>query len=80
MCGSAARFRWFWLLSLGASPQKWAQPELYRWIAGTHVTRIPWDAVDHVSAMVHLKKSADVAGLFRGDQLAGRVLERIPGS
>ena len=53
---------------------------LYRWIAGTHVARIPWDAVDHVSAMVHLKKSADVAGLFRGEQLAGRVLERIPGS
>jgi hypothetical protein len=38
---------------------------VYRWIAGSRITRIPWSDVLCVSGMVHLRKTASELGLDR---------------
>jgi sporulation protein YlmC with PRC-barrel domain len=45
---------------------------IVRWIAGDHVSRVPWDAIDEIGSAAVLKVSGDVYGLHRGDDKAGR--------
>lgn len=42
--------------------------------------RVPWEEVDKIDAAVHLRKTAKELRLGRGDDRAGKWVERIPGS
>jgi hypothetical protein len=44
------------------------------------VVRIPWSAIDDITAVVKLNKTAKELGLGRGDDKARPLLDWIPGS
>ena len=49
-------------------------------LAGDAIVRVPWEAVEDVKSAVELKEKAQELGLGRGDDRAGRWIERLPGA
>ena len=49
-------------------------------ILGEDCVRVPWDAVRDIDEVISLKRRGEDLGLGRGDDSAGRVVRRIPGS
>jgi sporulation protein YlmC with PRC-barrel domain len=49
-------------------------------VLGANVIRVPWEAVDNVTAVVHLREPAPELGLGRGDDELRPLVERFPGS
>ena len=57
----------------------WAQG-LVKWIVGNRLTRVPWDAIVHVTSEITLEKDAAHYGLRVVVRKLERRLSRIPGS
>jgi sporulation protein YlmC with PRC-barrel domain len=53
----------------------WAFP-LLRWIAGEHISRVPWDAIEEIGSAAVLKVSADVFGLHHAEDRIRRLLPK----
>jgi hypothetical protein len=51
-----------------------------RWAGATRRTRIPFDAVDRIAEVIHLKSPATELGLGVADRRAARRLARVVGS
>jgi sporulation protein YlmC with PRC-barrel domain len=49
-------------------------------LLGQDVVRVPWDAVEDIAEVVHLKRPGEELGLGSGDRAAARIVSRIPGS
>jgi hypothetical protein len=49
-------------------------------VARGRLVRVPWQEVAGCDAGVHLRRTASEYGLGRGDDRAGRLVERIPGA
>jgi hypothetical protein len=49
-------------------------------LVNTETVAIPWEAVAEVGSDVRLRKPARELGLGRGDDVAARLVERVPGS
>jgi hypothetical protein len=45
---------------------------------GEEMTRVPWEEVEDITAVVNLKRPSDELGLGRGDDEAGKVVGRLP--
>ncbi len=51
---------------------------LVRRIAGSQCVRVPWSAVDHIAAVIHLNTRADALGLAAAETAAARLTPRFP--
>ena len=49
-------------------------------LLGEDLVRVPWDAVEDIAEVVHLKRRGEKLGLGAGDVAAARIVARIPGS
>jgi sporulation protein YlmC with PRC-barrel domain len=47
---------------------------------GKVLVRVPWDAVDDLDTVLHLKRPGEELGLASGEAAAARLVERLPGS
>ena len=56
-------------------PVAWLLERLW----GTGETQVPWSDVHDVAATVELRRTARELGLARGDDIAGRWFDRLPG-
>ena len=56
-------------------PVAWLLERLF----GTGETHVPWSVVRDVAATVELSRPARELGLGRGDDIAGRWFDRLPG-
>lgn len=52
---------------------RWAF-RVVRWIAGEHVSRVPWEAIEEIGSAAVLKVSGDAYGLHSGDDKARRLI------
>jgi sporulation protein YlmC with PRC-barrel domain len=49
-------------------------------VLGKNVVRVPWEAIDSVTAVVNLREPAPELGLGRGDDELAPLIERLPKS
>jgi sporulation protein YlmC with PRC-barrel domain len=57
----------------------WAQA-LVTWLAGEKITRVPWEAVSHITSAIVLERDASQYGLRVMERELERRMSRIPGA
>jgi sporulation protein YlmC with PRC-barrel domain len=51
---------------------------LVKWVAGTHMMRVPWEKVDKVTARIYLTECGEGLGLHRVEDRLCKRLSKVP--